>query len=124
VKGHEASTYLRRQRRLTEEGTAQTLLLADELLVGPDGHPLDPEMARRAQVLVRSVDNALLRPPRSPHEFTSSIIADAVAVCQQFSDAQIREICRRILERREHAAMPRTAEQLLPRWKEIARLVI
>lgn len=121
MKGAEASRFARRQKREQQEGTGQALLLNSELFVTPEGVAMDPESVRRINLLVRSVDNALGRPGREPHSFSEGLVQDAFQVVGAWRDRDLEDTCRKLLEFRDHPALPKTTEQILPRWSEIAR---
>jgi hypothetical protein len=120
-KGYEASRYLRRLRREQAEATGQALLLPTEHFTTAEGARMDAEMIRRIEILVRTVDNALGRVARPPTEFSRGLVLDAYAIAREFTDLQVYEACRKIHDFRGHAAMPETAEKLLPKWNEIVR---
>ena len=124
LKGAEATRFVRRQRREADTDFAQALLLDDSLFMRPDRNQMDPDEVRRVRLLIRTLDNALGQPARQAHQFGEGLIQDAYTVIKAVCDRDLVAVCRQILSHRGHPAMPKTSEQILPRWQEVARMVV
>ncbi len=120
--GGHSRAFVLAQKRLVEELPMQTLLLPNELFMRPETNPpeqMNPAEVRRVTMIIRSVDNALKLPQRATATYTPALIADAWRMHEAFTDAQIQEGCMVLVRHRDHPALPKQTEQVLPRFKEL-----
>lgn len=88
--------------------------------------PMTSEETKHVTILVHSLDRALGRQERSPSDddWPDTLIADAFQVLAKFSPDRIEAVCRKILLSRGHPALPPTTEQVLPKFGEVAGLIV
>ncbi|HEY1171012.1 MAG TPA: hypothetical protein VGH19_06535 [Verrucomicrobiae bacterium] len=117
-KGGHGKAFHSRQRQIRGEVAMQSLLMPADMFRRRDGQALTPEEIQRVMLLVRSLDNALGRvQQRLNHEYTEGMIADAYDLQADLTDDQLNQLVMLVFNHRDHPAMPKTAEQLLPEAK-------
>lgn len=119
-KGSLAKEILRRRRLADEEAARELPLLPPEVYRRPDGTEIPRDTVRRAQVLVRLLDNVLRQPSRLPHQIGAGLIAAAAAVVERYTEEQVNQVAvwisHHIKQETRPPALPATAEQALDQW--------
>lgn len=119
-KGGHAKAFYKKLETLRADAAMQSLLMPAEMFRRRDGQPLNSAEIQRVMVLVRSLDNALGRSvQRANHEYTEGLIADAYELQDGSTDEQLNQLVMLVFNHRDHPAMPKTTEQLLPDAKDL-----
>lgn len=124
IRGANVSKFVRAQRRAQHEVMQQGLLLVPEKFVRPDGHPMSAEESRRCLFVVKTMDNALFRPDRAPHEFTEGLMHDALRLATVWNDDQVAMAAEQIVRNRAHPLLSgMNTEKLLAGLPDLLRRV-
>lgn len=115
-------------RYRSEEAAAHaaqaSLLMPAEALVDADGAALAPDVIERARGLVAMLDSALGQKPRQAGGYTATLMQNTLPVLRQFTDAQLRGICKKLYFQRTHPALHgMVTEKALLRFQELALAV-
>lgn len=119
VANQRRSLVKRRSKAIETLASQQALLIPSERMRRRDGTALDADSANAVMVLIHTLDSCLERPQRKPAELTEGMVADAAEMIEAKTGKQRDEFARWLAVNREHAAVPRTTEQILARWQSV-----
>lgn len=121
ARGGEARAYRYRSEAHTAASAQLALLIPMDVLVDDQGKRLAPEEVERVRLIIALADSALAAKPRPAAGYSAGLVQSALAVARQYTDGQIREVCRKLYHARNHPALHgMVAEKLLARFTELA----
>lgn len=125
LRAADVSAWARRQKHVVAEAAQQSLLVDEKIFADAEGAPLAPDEVRRLTVLVKSCDNALFRADRTPAQFTTGLVLDALTVLREHTEDEIQLVLDQLARKRTHPAVKGlTAEALLADFRNLAGKVI
>ena len=124
ARGGEARGFKYRSEALAAASNQLALLIAPTVLVDEQGQALTADLVERVRMIIALADSALAAKPRSAAEYSAGLVQSALAVARQYTDGQIREICKKLYFNRTHPELHgMVAEKLLARFTELAQSV-
>ena len=125
LRAADASSFSRKQKHVAVEAAQQSLLVDEKIFADAAGAPLAHDEVRKITVMVKSCDNALFRPDRTPAQFTAGLVLDALTVLREHTEDEFQLVIDRLARKRTHPAVKGlTTEALLADFRNHAGKVL
>jgi len=122
-RGQQRSAFVRQDKEMRLLALRQGQLIPPEKFRKQDGGEMSDVEANRSKLIVVRVDRALGLPNRSPGDFTQGLLADACAATR-YTDEDIQEVCFWLIDARKRPDVPKTTEQILAQFSDIAVMAL
>ena len=100
----------------------QAQLLPPDHFRKRDGTKMEASEVQRAMVVIKNLDNALKASSRKTANYSEGLVTDALAASDGKTPEGLKEFYAWLMLKREHAAVPKTTEQVLARFEELYKL--